>query len=358
MPASAFLLLWPLQCLKLIFTREFRAGCLSEQRIFQGLTVTVFGHSAGGHAGWVNVAGLPVQPAEFLKCAICLSLPYVLINASEEARKAGKKRRELNIDVNKPFGGGPDGKSYQDNSLSKKALLPYAAPIFIFVVCFIAIMLGKDLGTAMIILIMGVSLLFVAGISWRWLASVTVVSGCIILLANVIFNSNRMVRILAAYSSCSADDVEGVCWQAIHGNYALASGGMFGLGLGNSREKWSYLPAAQTDFILAVIGEELGFVGVCCVILLFIVFAWCIFNMAMRHPVPYNRLVMTVIGVWIVAQALVNIFVVAGYLPVMGLPLPFISYGGSSIIMCLAASGVCLAMAKDQPEIAAALKRK
>ncbi|MEE0941437.1 MAG: putative peptidoglycan glycosyltransferase FtsW [Bifidobacteriaceae bacterium] len=344
--------------LKADFYKRISGWLLVGATIFQGLTVTVFGHSAGGHAGWVNVAGLPVQPAEFLKCAICLSLPYVLINASEEARKAGKKRRELNIDVNKPFGGGPDGKSYQDNSLSKKALLPYAAPIFIFVVCFIAIMLGKDLGTAMIILIMGVSLLFVAGISWRWLASVTVVSGCIILLANVIFNSNRMVRILAAYSSCSADDVEGVCWQAIHGNYALASGGMFGLGLGNSREKWSYLPAAQTDFILAVIGEELGFVGVCCVILLFIVFAWCIFNMAMRHPVPYNRLVMTVIGVWIVAQALVNIFVVAGYLPVMGLPLPFISYGGSSIIMCLAASGVCLAMAKDQPEIASALKRK
>ena len=115
--------------LKADFYKRISGWLLVGATIFQGLTVTVFGHSAGGHAGWVNVAGLPVQPAEFLKCAICLSLPYVLINASEEARKAGKKRRELNIDVNKPFGGGPDGKSYQDNSLSKKALLPYAAPI-------------------------------------------------------------------------------------------------------------------------------------------------------------------------------------------------------------------------------------
>jgi hypothetical protein len=184
-------------------------------------------------------------------------------------------------------------------------------------------------------------------------------------------SGNRMQRIHALFSGCQgSDDKLGVCYQVIHGRFALASGGLFGLGLGASREKWSYLPEAQNDFIFAVIGEELGFVGALAVILLFALIAWFLLQVAVQmrppaerpttavarvadHQRQYARIVLVCITGWICFQALINIMVVLQLAPVIGLPLPFVSAGGTALVSCLTASGVAAAMMREQPQIAA-----
>lgn len=126
-----------------------------------------------------------------------------------------------------------------------------------------------------------------------------------------------------------------MCYQAVHGKYAIASGGLLGVGIGNSGEKWGYLPEAHNDFIFAIIGEETGFVGAAMVILLFIVMTWCMLMVAVQVRDRYITMALVCIAVWIVGQAFVNIGVVVSLLPVMGVPMPFVSAGGSSLIMCL-----------------------
>lgn len=146
-------------------------------------------------------------------------------------------------------------------------------------------------------------------------------------------------------------------YQAVHGKYAMASGGLLGVGIGNSGEKWGYLPEAHNDFIFAIIGEETGFVGASLVILLFLVLGWCMLVVALQSQDRYITLVLASITVWIVGQAFVNIGVVVGLFPVMGVPLPFVSAGGSSLILCLGAAGVTISMMKQQPQIQAEMQR-
>ena len=123
------------------------------------------------------------------------------------------------------------------------------------------------------------------------------------------------------------------------------------MGIGNSREKWDYLPEAHNDFIFAIIGEETGFVGAATVILLFVVMGWSLVCVAVQMPHRYESLVLMCIAVWLTGQGLINIMVVVGLLPVMGVPMPFISAGGSSLIMCLTAAGVAVSMMRTHPEI-------
>ena len=162
---------------------------------------------------------------------------------------------------------------------------------------------------------------------------------------------------MATYQTCSTADMQGVCYQAVHGKYAMASGGLLGVGIGNSGEKWGYLPEAHNDFIYAIIGEETGFVGASLVILLFLVLGWCMLVVALQSQDRYITLVLASITVWIVGQAFVNIGVVVGLFPVMGVPLPFVSAGGSSLILCLGAAGVTISMMKQQPQIQAEMQR-
>ena len=139
--------------------------------------------------------------------------------------------------------------------------------------------------------------------------------------------------------------------------YAMGSGGLLGVGLGNSREKWGYLPAAHNDFIFAIIGEELGFVGAGLLILGFVTMGWCLVVVALQARDVYPRMVLVCIAGWIVGQALINICVVLKILPVIGLPMPFVSSGGSALIMCLIAAGVAVQMMKQQPDVAAGLAK-
>ncbi|PWG59224.1 peptidoglycan glycosyltransferase FtsW [Bifidobacterium catulorum] len=286
------------------------------------------GVTAGGNQGWIDLGFVQVQPAEILKLALCIWMPSSLLNAK--------------------------GKPTPDLKAWGRA---YGRPFLGFLCAAGAVGLGHDLGTCMIIVLIGATALLVSGFPLRWFLPMVVVGGIGILYMFVAGSSNRMNRIRATYGTCTGDDLTGVCYQAIHGTYALATGGLTGVGLGNSREKWNYLPAAQNDFILAVIGEELGFLGACAVVLGFVIMGWCLVNIAIRHQNAYARVVLMCIVVWLAGQALVNIGVVVRFLPVMGLPMPFVSSGGTSLIMCLSAAGAAVRMARAQSEIRAAVKR-
>jgi cell division protein FtsW len=163
--------------------------------------------------------------------------------------------------------------------------------------------------------------------------------------------SSRQNRIQAFLSGCkTADDFAGNCWQTVHGWWALASGGFFGVGLGNSKLKWSWLPEADNDFIFAIIGEELGLLGAILVLVLFIVLAITFVRIVRANSDPFARITVSAVMVWIVGQAFVNIAVVLGVLPVLGVPLPLISAGGSALVTSLIGIGIVLSFARQSPD--------
>jgi cell division protein FtsW len=154
----------------------------------------------------------------------------------------------------------------------------------------------------------------------------------------------------AFLSGCkSLDQASGTCYQTIQGWWALADGGLFGVGLGNSTAKWSWLPAADNDFIFAIIGEELGLIGAVVVLLLFVVIAISFVRIIRANRDPFARITTSAIMVWIIGQAFVNIAVVLGILPVLGVPLPLISAGGSALITSMTAIGIVLSFARHAP---------
>jgi cell division protein FtsW len=150
----------------------------------------------------------------------------------------------------------------------------------------------------------------------------------------------------------------GFGWQVTQGQYALGTGGVWGVGLGGSREKWGSLPEAHTDFIFPVIGEELGLVGTFAVLLLFGILAFSIFRLSKNSQEPFVRLAAAGVGSWMVIQAVVNIGAVLGLLPVTGVPLPLVSYGGSSLIPTLIAIGMLLACARNEPGARRIIRRR
>lgn len=165
----------------------------------------------------------------------------------------------------------------------------------------------------------------------------------------------RMERIIS-WLNPDADRL-GFGWQVAQGQYALGTGGFLGVGLGGSREKWGSLPEAHTDFIFPVIGEELGIVGTFSVLVLFSILAFAIFRLSRTSELPFVRLAAAGVGSWIVIQAVVNIGAVLGVLPVTGVALPLVSYGGSSLVPTLIAIGMLLAFARNEPEARKRIRR-
>ncbi|NMM92952.1 putative lipid II flippase FtsW [Bifidobacterium oedipodis] len=286
--------------------------------ILQGLTFTPLGTDVYGNRGWLNLGVTTIQPAEFMKFALCVWLPSSLASCKVMYRKEGVKA--------------------------------YRVPLIGYLLGLGLVVGGKDLGTAMILIFIGVVALLISGFPLKWMALGALVAA-VGVAALVISSPNRMRRIFAAYGDCSSADAQSVCYQSIHANYAIASGGLLGVGIGNSREKWNYLPAAHNDFIYAVIGEETGFVGCMIVLLFFVILGWCMIAVALQVSDRYVSMVLMCITIWIVGQALVNIGVVVGVFPVLGVPMPFVSAGGSSMIMCLSAAGLATGMMRSQPQI-------
>ena len=167
--------------------------------------------------------------------------------------------------------------------------------------------------------------------------------------ALAVTSPNRMERILSVFNTDCTADYLSTCYQPLHGIWGLAGGGIFGLGLGNSKEKYEWLPAASSDYIFAIVGEELGLIGAIVVLGLFAIYAIGAFHIIRKTDDTFVRIVAGAITVWIVGQALINIGVVLRLFPPLGVPLPFMSQGGTSLVSVLVATGVLLAFARTIP---------
>ena len=293
--------------------------------LFQLLVFTPLGVINDGNQNWIQVGSFQAQPSEFLKLSLALWLGYVLYR--------------------------------------KQSLLTSWKHVFIPVVPIGGLVIGldavgsHDLGTGLILMAILLGCLFFSGVRLR----LFVVPLLLVVVAAVYFavtSPNRMARIMSSLvnfdSTACYNAAVGDCYQAVHGVWGLASGGIFGLGLGNSREKYGWLPAKANDYIFAIIGEELGLVGCIVVLVLFTLFAIGAFHVIRKTHDPFIRIVSGGITVWIVGQAIVNMGVVLRIFPVLGVPLPFMSQGGTSLLSVLVACGVLLSFARTLPARAAA----
>lgn len=276
------------------------------------------GVSVNGQQNWIDLGGpFRIQPSEFAKYALLIWSASILT----------KKLK------------GP---------LSLRDLLVPAVPVGLLVI-FLVVLEG-DLGTATVMVPIVAGVLFAAGAP-LWLFALAPM-GLVAVIAALSINSGyRLARFTSWLDPYS--DYMGAGWQVVHGHYALASGGVLGVGMGASREKWGALPEAHTDFIFAVIGEELGLWGTSLTLGLIVLVGVCGLIIARRTSNTFIRLVSVGAVAWITGQSLVNIGVVLGLLPVVGVPLPLVSYGGSSLIPTLAALGTLMAFARHEARVLA-----
>ena len=282
------------------------------------------GHLVGGNRNWLGYGPVVIQPSEFVKFFLILWAGYML--SRRESRGSGS-----------------------ENVL--KLLLPA------FLAIMVLILLGHDLGTAAVFAAILLGLLFVSGIQLR-LLGITSILGLTAIVALIITVPHRMSRLLAVIQPFSPEYYKLAGWQPAHSIMGLASGGLFGVGLGASRQKWGNLAEAHTDFIFSVIGEELGLLGTLAVLLLLSALIYSIFNIAIRAHDPMSRYVCAGIGCWILVQTIMNIGSATSVLPVVGVTLPLVSYGGSSLFATIIALGFVLGTARRDPAIFAALKRE
>ncbi|MFP3398261.1 putative lipid II flippase FtsW [Brevibacterium sp. H602] len=310
----------PLQFWKRIAWFALIGGLLMQAAVF----VPGLGKETKGNANWIGFGGFQIQPSEFLKVALAVWLGFIL------AQKAGKMTT---------FG---------------HAMIPVVPGVLGAAGLVVA---GNDLGTGLVIMAMAVVCLFVGGFPAKYFILLAGVLAAAVTFF-VLSSQNRLDRIqamLTGHADQSAADTMGQAWQSNHGLFSLASGGWLGVGLGASREKWSWLPEAHNDFIFAIIGEELGLVGTLVVILIFAVLGFAMVRVVMRSNSLMVQVATAGFFALIIGQAGINIGVVTGLLPVIGLPLPFVSYGGSSIIASLLAVGVVLSFARTEPGAEAAI---
>ena len=279
------------------------------------LTFSPLGVDVAGNQNWLVLgpSWTQFQPSEFAKLAI------ILWGANDLSR-----RRKHLIDM--------------------RQWLTYLVAVFTII---ILVVVQKDLGTAIVMTGMVLLILMVAGAPWRLLAAL-VGAGILAVVVMIKLAPNRMSRILAFMDPNS--DLLGSNLQPRRSLYALATGGWFGLGLGASRQKWGLLSEAHTDYIFAIIGEELGLVGTLTVIALFAALAFAGIRIARRSKSNLTLLVATGVVAWFTVQAFVNIAVAIRLIPVMGVTLPMISYGGSSLMANLFGIGLLIGCARREPD--------
>jgi cell division protein FtsW len=278
---------------------------------------TPLGMEIGGNHNWLKVGSMTLQPSEAIKVALVVWLGVVL---SRKKDLLGQWKHVAVPVV--PIGGG----------------------------AILLVLLGGDLGTTVVMSAFVLGALFFAGVKLRHLAVGSVAVAVVALL--VAFSSkSRIGRIAAMFGGTSAANPD-VNWQINNGYFALASGGVFGVGLGNSHSKWSWLPAADTDFIFAIIGEELGLIGAIVVLILFVLLAVVFLRIIHASSDPFARVTTAAIMVWLIGQAFVNIAVVLGVIPVLGVPLPLISAGGTAMISSMVAIGIVLSFTRETSKAA------
>jgi cell division protein FtsW len=269
------------------------------------------GRNVYGARRWIGVGPLQLQPSELAKVAL------VIAGADILARK-WKRLREL-----------------------RHMLVPIVPAAVLLVLLVIA---EPDMGTATVLVVILLTLLALAGAPRRvFFGMFTCLTAAFGLLA--VIEPYRLARLTSFTDPFKSASAGG--YQTVQGLYAIASGGWWGLGLGASRSKWGYLPNQYTDYIFAVIGEELGLLGGLVVIALFAVLGYAGFRIAREAREPFQQLVAGGITAWIVGQALINMCAVVGLLPVTGVPLPFVSFGGSSLIFTMFGLGVLGAVGRE-----------
>jgi len=282
------------------------------------LAVLVVGVEVSGQRNWIDIVGpFRLQPSEFAKIAL------ILWSADTLARKEPMLDRWSHLLV---------------------PVLPVTAMILLLV------LLEGDVGNTLILAVIACGVLFAAGAPLRLFALLGGI-GLLGILALTLAAPYRMSR-FTSWLDPSADRL-GEGWQVTQGQFALGTGGWWGVGLGGSREKWGSLPEAHTDFIFPVVGEELGLVGTMTVLVLFAVIAFVAFRLVHSSDDMFVRLASAGVGTWIVFQAVVNIGAVLSLLPITGVPLPLVSYGGSSLVPLLISLGMLMSFARKAGATAA-----
>jgi cell division protein FtsW len=288
------------------------------------LSLTFFLDKSHATHRWIRVGPAGVQPSELAKLSAILYLAWFL-----DMRRRVDTQMEFRADH------------------LRQTILPAIAPILFSVAL---IVMQPDLGTSLAILLIMAAVLFAAGLSWKWLAAGALAAMPLLFIA-ITHVSYRMMRIVSFWRPEA--DPQGAGFQLLQSLIAVGSGGFAGVGLMEGKQKLFYLPEAHTDFIYAVICEELGFLGAVAVITLFAVYGWRGMRAAFNAPDGFGRLLALGITVMVLCQSLINFAVVLGMVPTKGIPLPFVSYGGSSLLVMLLATGVLLNVAHQATNTAA-----
>ena len=276
------------------------------------------GALVNGSRSWIRIGGFQFQPSEIAKLALLLWMAHVL----------AARRSTL---------------------ASPKALLIPVLPVFALMAGLI--MLQPDLGTTVALTIVFMAVLFFAGAPW-WTFATLAAAGMAAFFYLAISADYRLARLLSFINPEAHPDSS---YQLLQSLYGLGNGGWLGVGLGQSRAKWSYLPNADSDFIFAIIGEELGLIGAGVLLLLFALLAYTGLRIARRNVDPFVKIVASGCTVWLVGQAGINIGYVVGLLPVTGIPLPMISSGGTSLLITMVVFGLLANFARRETQAAAAL---
>ncbi|MGH9082427.1 MAG: putative lipid II flippase FtsW, partial [Acidimicrobiales bacterium] len=207
------------------------------------------------------------------------------------------------------------------------------------------ILAQPDMGTAVVVGCVTMALLFASGVPVRPIARILVTLALLGLAVGLV-DPYRRQRLLSFLDPGAHKSGSG--YQVVQSLIGMGSGHLFGLGLGNGREKWGYLPNAHTDFIFSVVGEELGLVGAVCLLALLVLFCWFGLRAAGRAPDRYGGVLGVALASWIAAETFINVGAVIGLLPVTGIPLPFISFGGSSLVITMVAAGILVNIARHE----------
>ncbi|MEX2280487.1 MAG: putative lipid II flippase FtsW [Acidimicrobiia bacterium] len=282
--------------------------------IFVGITgllllALFIGEDVAGARRWIDLGPISLQPSEMAKFGVIVALAAIL----------DKKRKMLGD------------------------LGHFLAPVAMFLGgTALLVMLQPDLGTTIVIAVAAMAVMLTSTAPFRFVVGTGVMGGLAAgaLAMSAGYRRDRITGFLDPWA-----DAGGTGWQLIQSYYALGTGGIFGVGLGGSRARWFYLPNAHTDFIFAIIGEETGFLGASLVLALFALFAAAGWTVARRAPDAFGRMVAAGITAWITMQAIVNIGGVLGMMPITGITLPFVSYGGTAIAVTMAAAGVLVNIA-------------
>ena len=284
------------------------------------------GKTVGGNTNWIGIGSFTLQPSEFAKLGLILWCALRLRIHNQKA---------------------------SEGIASNPATL--IIPGFMLVMALI--LLGRDLGTAVLVTGIVAGILFISGLALK-VFGLLAMGAAALFAALILPSANRMNRFSAFFDPFAEENYQGVGWQQAHSIMGLASGGAVGTGLGSSKQKWGSLPEVHTDFIFAVIGEELGLLGTLATLGLFGILILGIFKVAINAQNSFDRYVCAGIGCWISVQVLLNIGTVISVIPVVGVTLPLISYGGSSLIATFIALGYVLGVLRRDPQIASEIRQR